>query len=916
MKSLIDQINHYKVTTTSANKEHTHTYFGDKIYKLSVPEKNRDDFYSSYVNYINSKSFDELGKGPNCITEKSKENNRFFVDIDIDMKAFESELITVDNVEKIISDAINTLNEVIEDAIGKEISYPVTAFRMIYKCHVFYPDLVFTPEQGKTICKDAQIRLGLIYPWMKGEHSKIVHYDYSVYTSGLRMLYSHKGAMGKGKKSDEAKEKHMDLLGKSIEYNDVYRLGTITEKGLEYSQTSCTLDLLKSVSIIADNRQPTAFSPTYDPDLAEPLSDEGDDSAENSLRNARRDDKVQNRSNEKGKSSYEVPDISTCNLIKEYLHDTLPRFNMDAGVEKISVNKGTGFYIISLGPATCPFIGRQHKRSSERKQGAHYVRLNSFESVVHCWKCEGETILLPDPKEELSDLLKSQNPDHRLKRSLYMQTHETVSTFVFDMLKDEIACSPAGASGYLWYYYDKSLHRWVQFEKIVCYIAEENGPVQSAYKNFIKRMSMDKTVTTTNVTTFKELWGKLEKELQNRSFVMGGLLAFLSRKFDLYWSKRKGESLISFQSRLDANPKLMGFTNGVWDLGAKLFRPGRPSDFISKSTEIDYIPYKDIKPDIKTALNDCLNDLFVDVDELNWVLIQLASALDGTPNEQRFFIWTGRGANGKSTLIRLLNLAFGNYSGEVNITLFTKPRPPSNCPTPDLIAMKALRYISCSEPNPKDCINLGTMKWITGGDRITAAAKFQENQSFYIHGTCILLTNDIPPINASQQDNGTWRRIKPVCFSSLFTDEPDPENPYEKLKDGELNEKMKLWKEAFASLLVKIYLDDEKAAIPPAFEEIWNQLRTQSDVYGRFVDECVIRTPDEYRESHAVYSIFVAWLNNMGIKKEISYDNFQKHMISIIGPLVDGEDNDKVVGKGWNIELKPIESNKTFWMSK
>jgi dGTP triphosphohydrolase len=50
-----------------------------------------------------------------------------------------------------------------------------------------------------------------------------------------------------------------------------------------------------------------------------------------------------------------------------------------------------------------------------------------------------------------------------------------------------------------------------------------------------------------------------------------------------------------FIEKVDANPKLVCFNNGVFDFEIKEFRKGKPDDYLSKSTKISYIKIDPVK---------------------------------------------------------------------------------------------------------------------------------------------------------------------------------------------------------------------------------------------------------------------------------------------------------------------------------
>lgn len=119
---------------------------------------------------------------------------------------------------------------------------------------------------------------------------------------------------------------------------------------------------------------------------------------------------------------------------------------------------------------------------------------------------------------------------------------------------------------------------------------------------------------------------------------------------------------------MDADMNLLGFNNGVFELDSGKFRPGKPEDYITIGTGYDYVRiYPNDPAYLKTMM--FLSQLFPDPMVLDKWLKLLASCLTGNrdvfrPNE--FNVMLGTGANGKSTMMRLVKLAFGEYCDMIN----------------------------------------------------------------------------------------------------------------------------------------------------------------------------------------------------------------------------------------------------------
>ena len=122
----------------------------------------------------------------------------------------------------------------------------------------------------------------------------------------------------------------------------------------------------------------------------------------------------------------------------------------------------------------------------------------------------------------------------------------------------------------------------------------------------------------------------------------------------------------SFEKKLDTDPYLIGFENGVYDLSKKQFRRGVLNDFISQSTGYDY-PSDTTQTDTnQTQLTDIIKqtELFLkeilDDDIRDYVLSNIAAYLEGIVRKELIMILIGNDWK-KNRLIELIIATFGDY---------------------------------------------------------------------------------------------------------------------------------------------------------------------------------------------------------------------------------------------------------------
>jgi P4 family phage/plasmid primase-like protien len=320
-----------------------------------------------------------------------------------------------------------------------------------------------------------------------------------------------------------------------------------------------------------------------------------------------------------------------------------------------------------------------------------------------------------------------------------------------------------------------------------------------------------------------------------------------------------------FEEKLDSNLSLIGFENGVFDLDANEFRAGRPEDYISLTTNINFVPLSEQPAEMIDEVNNFISQVLPDRSVKEYVLRLFASFLHGAIREERFHVWTGIGSNGKSKIIELYQNAFGAYCCSLPVALLTQKRGASGSATPELARARSKRFAVLQEPSD-DTINCGLLKELTGGDKIYARALYSAGYEFKPQFKLVLTCNHLPVVPSD--DGGTWRRIRVVPFKSKFCDNPNPENENEFLIDTELSSKFEDWAPIFMSLLVNKYksIVGTKYREPDVVLEATREYQRRNDLVADFVDSCITKGADESVVLlDQAYSDFKSWLREEGI---------------------------------------------------
>ena len=441
-----------------------------------------------------------------------------------------------------------------------------------------------------------------------------------------------------------------------------------------------------------------------------------------------------------------------------------------------------------------------------------------------------------------------------------------IGTVLYHLKKDQYICT--SVKNNIWFHYDK--HRWKEVDSGSTLRLSISTELRKLYSNKANQLSVAiSNLSEDDTKTIEYLKKRLEK-----AFEIFTKLGKTNEKKNIMTEARDMFYDPMFLNLLDTNPYLLCCTNGVWDFKEKRFRDGKPEDYLSKCTGIEYIPITKEHTETVAEINDFMEKLFPIEELRNYMWDHLSSTLVGTALNQTFNIYIGGGRNGKSVLVTLMSKMLGEYKGDLPLSaVVTSKRVGVGGLAPEIAALRGLRYAVMQEPTQGNVLNEGILKELTSGfDTIQARIPYQtEPIRFTPQFKLVVCSNVLPDIRA--QDHGTWRRIRADPFLSLFTENPvtdDPEKPYQYKLDSTIDEKFDVWKTVYLAMMVERVLKTGGRVVDCEIVlKASNEYKQKQDIIAQFINEKVVKEPgyNGVLKKTQVKNEFIIWHeSNLGTK--------------------------------------------------
>lgn len=320
---------------------------------------------------------------------------------------------------------------------------------------------------------------------------------------------------------------------------------------------------------------------------------------------------------------------------------------------------------------------------------------------------------------------------------------------------------------------------------------------------------------------------------------------------------------------LDSDLFLLATPTGVIDLQTGELLPHDSSRLITKVSPAEY--YTDA-PEPPTFMR-FLTWMFPDAEVRSFVLRLLGMCLTGDIREQYAFIFWGSGANGKSTLLELVQKILGDYATLAAPGMFEDNGNRHPCELDDL---RGRRFVMASEWPENSRVRASLLKSLTGDASIKARGMHRDWDEFPRTHKTIFVTNNKPRIN--EDSEGMWRRVVLIpCTSTVSAGERDPELPVK------LAEEMP----EILSLLVRHCLDWQKNGlrIPDAVRAATDEYRQEENPLNEFVSDCCDFEVNAPAPIGDVYQQYVNWTSRVG-RHAMNRTTFTRNFIATFAAKV------------------------------
>lgn len=293
----------------------------------------------------------------------------------------------------------------------------------------------------------------------------------------------------------------------------------------------------------------------------------------------------------------------------------------------------------------------------------------------------------------------------------------------------------------------------------------------------------------------------------------------------------------------NVNPNYIHLQNCIYDIETGKTLEFDPEILTTVKLPVKYDP-KATAPKFMKFLSDCLTpkDVFS-------VLEQMASCLIKSAKFGKAFMWVGGGANGKSTLLYVLESILGRENvSHVSIHELDESRFAKA----ELVGKLANIYADISN---QELRNVGILKIMITGDQITVEKKNKNPFSMENYAKLFFSANQIPQVY--DDSDGFYRRFMLIEWNRKFSDKEANVNlKYELTSQEEKSGILNLLLHFARNLNRRGYYTNAEKTL-----ELRQKWKERANSVEQFLENQIAYTddPNDMIEKTRLYQVYVNW---------------------------------------------------------
>lgn len=473
-----------------------------------------------------------------------------------------------------------------------------------------------------------------------------------------------------------------------------------------------------------------------------------------------------------------------------------------------------------------------------------------------------------------------------ISESVLSNTHYDIALVLYTKYKDVFVC--CSITNRTWYEFVG--HRWKQMEEGITLRRKISDELVLTLKTLRDECSrkialVDDAVQADYIKKRIDQIKKVMNNIKNAPFKSN----VMRECAELFYEPE-------FTEKLNTNPELVAFTNGVYDLKLDQFRDGRPEDYLSQCMPIKYKEFTSDADEV-SEVYQFLEKVFPDKSLRRFFMDVSSETFLGGNQRKVVQFWTGEGDNGKSITQKIFEQMFGKLSVTLPTTVITTKRPTSGQAWPELTrAGNGVRMAFMDEPDLGEEINTGVFKHLSGNDTFAARDLYQkgsEMREITPLFKLIFICNKLPKMRGGG-DKATWNRVRVIPFEATFCgpDDPPPKTYEEQLyqkrfpMDPTFSMKIPKLVEAFAWVLIHHRLRPKLPQDPPKVTQATRSYRADNDYFQQFFQKCMEEAPNHKLSVVLLYSQYKNWVKEqLPGSQPAARPEVEDYFIKMLGPL-------------------------------